>query len=165
METPDITSESGLVLGENLELTGLDQNSQPCPGTHTHTRRHTHPLSTLTQARPGWDVDSWIDPHRDTRGSSLIPKVIWTLTLYTRRWQPTRFLTAEGPLTVHRSESAHGEGVTRVARPQAKVRNRWRQSVPAVPGAVRDGISPILHLGKPRPRQAKRLPSPQPLVE
>lgn len=108
------------------------------------------------------------NPQRDTRGSSLIPRVIWTLTLYTRRWQSMCFLKVQnwhfpgqGTLIVYHSED-HGGSVTRVTRPQAKVRNRWRPSVPAVPGAVRDGI---LHLGKPRSRQAERLPRPRPLVE
>lgn len=33
--------------------------------------------------------------HRDTRGSYLISKVIWMLTLHTRRWQSTHFLMVQ----------------------------------------------------------------------
>lgn len=41
---------------ENLELRGLDQYSD----AQWHTHRHMNPLSTLTQGRPGWDVNLWI---------------------------------------------------------------------------------------------------------
>lgn len=104
------------------------------------------------------------DLHSDTRGSSLMPRVFWILTLTTRRWQSTHFLTVQDQHLpqCHGSAAGHGEGVTGWPGPQAKVRSRWRRPRLTVPDTMTDGIFRCT-VGKTKFQRDQE--TPPPLVE